>query len=77
MELELIEGQVSTLTLQPTIFEGIKGAQELVSWHKFLLGLLINYVKNIRVILIFFKMTFYIRRRINLLSYGLVISIAG
>ena len=29
MELELLEGQLSTLTLQPTIFEGIQGPQEL------------------------------------------------
>ncbi|KAL5560227.1 hypothetical protein UlMin_036438 [Ulmus minor] len=29
LDLELITGQVSTLTLQPTIFDGIKGSQEL------------------------------------------------
>ncbi|KAL5556871.1 hypothetical protein UlMin_039107 [Ulmus minor] len=29
LELELIMGQMSTLTLQPTIFEGMKGSQEL------------------------------------------------
>ena len=29
MELELIIGQLSMLTLQPTIFEGIQGAPEL------------------------------------------------
>ena len=29
LKLELIVGQLLTLTLQPTIFEGIQGAQEL------------------------------------------------
>ena len=29
MELEIISGQLSTLTLQPTILDGIKGSQEL------------------------------------------------
>ena len=29
LELELITGQVSALTLQPTIFDGIKGSQDL------------------------------------------------
>ena len=29
LELEIISGQLSTLTLQPTIFDGIKGSQEL------------------------------------------------
>ncbi|KAL5547918.1 hypothetical protein UlMin_003149 [Ulmus minor] len=29
LDLELITGQVSALTLQPTIFDGIKGSQEL------------------------------------------------
>ncbi|KAL5537602.1 hypothetical protein UlMin_043527 [Ulmus minor] len=29
LDMEIISGQLSTLTLQPTIFDGIKGAQEL------------------------------------------------
>ncbi|KAL5549534.1 hypothetical protein UlMin_004765 [Ulmus minor] len=29
LDIEVISGQLSTLTLQPTIFDGIKGAQEL------------------------------------------------
>ena len=29
MELELIEGQLSMLTLQPTVFEAIQGVQEM------------------------------------------------
>ena len=29
LELEIISGQLSTLTLQPTILDGIKGSQEL------------------------------------------------
>ena len=29
LEIELVVGQVSALTLQPTIFDGMKGAQEL------------------------------------------------
>ena len=29
LDMEVISGQLSTLTLQPTIFDGIKGAQEL------------------------------------------------
>ena len=29
MDLEIIRGQLSTLTLQPTILDGIKGSQEL------------------------------------------------
>ena len=29
LKIELIEGQFSVLTLQPTIFKGIQGAQEL------------------------------------------------
>ena len=29
LRIELIEGQFSIMTLQPTIFEGIQGAQEL------------------------------------------------
>ena len=29
LEMELIESQLLVLTLQPTIFEGIQGAQEL------------------------------------------------
>ena len=29
LELEIISGQLSTLTIQPTIFDGVKGSQEL------------------------------------------------
>ena len=29
MDLEIISGKLSTLTLQPTILDGIKGSQEL------------------------------------------------
>ena len=29
MDLEIISGQLSTLTFQPTILDGIKGSQEL------------------------------------------------
>ena len=31
LALEIIVGQISTMTLQPTIFDGIKGSQELDS----------------------------------------------
>ena len=31
LELEIISGQLSTLNLQPTVFDGIKGFQELDS----------------------------------------------
>ena len=31
LDMEVISGKLSTLTLQPTIFDGIKGAQELDS----------------------------------------------
>ena len=29
LDMKIISGQIPTLTLQPTIFDGIKGAQEL------------------------------------------------